>query len=455
MRTRPVQALAAAWVVIAALAGLAAAEEVPDLRTRTAGDDWPNFLGPTHNNRSAETGIATDWNANPPRILWQRKLGTGYGMPTIARGRLMQFDRVGAEARLTCLSSETGKELWQFKYATEFEDMYGYDDGPRASPVIDGDRLYIVGPEGVIHCLKTADGSLVWKVDTVAKFNILKNFFGVGSTPVIEGDLLIAQVGGSPPGEDSIKSGLVKGNGCGIVAFNKTTGEVVYKITDELSSYSSPVVADIGDKRWCFTFCRGGLVGFDPKNGKVGFQFPWRAKIVESVNASTPVVSGDTLFVSETYGPGSSLLRVKPGGYDVVWQDTDGVRNKAMQCHWMTPILLDGYLYGCSGRHSGNAELRCVELATGKVMWSKPGLTRSSLLYADGHLICLTEYGQVLVLKATLEKFESVGVWVPQDEAGEHLLEYPAWGAPILSHGLLYIRGKDRLLCVELIKPAK
>jgi hypothetical protein len=238
------------------------------------------------------------------------------------------------------------------------------------------------------------------------------------------------------------------------VAFDKHTGKVRYRITDELASYASPVLATIEGRRWCFVLARGGLVGFEPASGKIDFQFPWRSPELESVNASNPVVVGDRVFISETYGPGSALLKVRPGGYDVVWSDADK-RRKSMQCHWMTPIHVDGYLYGSSGRHTQNAELRCIELATGKVMWSQPRLTRCSLLLADGHFVCLAEEGPLLLLKVNPKQFEVVSLIEVRDSKKEPLLQYPCWAAPILSHGLLYVRGHDRLVCLELIPPRK
>src|SRR5207253_1782776 len=175
---------------------------------------------------------------------------------------------------------------------------------------------------------------LVWKLDTAAEFGVIQNFFGVGSSPVIENDLLIVPVGGSPAESKSVPPGRldqVAGNGSGIVALDKKTGKVKYKITDELASYASPVMATIEGRRWCFMFARGGLVGFEPDSGKVDFQFPWRAPLLESVNASNPVVVGDLVFISETYGPGSALLQVKPGETKVVWSDAQRRRDKAMQ----------------------------------------------------------------------------------------------------------------------------
>jgi outer membrane protein assembly factor BamB len=425
--------------------------DVPDLAARRQGDDWPAFLGPTADSKSRETGILTAWNSSPPRIVWQQPLGTSYGAPTISRGRLFQFCRYGKAARLTAMRSETGEELWKFEYPTDYEDLYGYNNGPRCSPVVDDDRVYILGAEGMLHCLRVVDGKLLWKHDTQDEYGVVQNFFGVGSAPVVYRDLLIVQIGGSGPQGRAAPPGrldVVDGNGSGVVAFDKHSGEEKYRITNELASYAGPVLATIGDRDWCFVLARGGLVGFEPASGKVDFHYPWRAELLESVNASNPVVVDDLVFISETYGPGSSLLRVRPGGYEVVWSDEKRPRDKRMQTHWNTAVHHEGYLYGSSGRHANNAELRCIELKTGEIQWSEPGLSRSSLMYVDGHFLCLTEYCELLLLKANPKKFEQVAKLELQDRP-------PAWAAPVLSHGLLYVRGNDRLTCYELIPEKK
>ncbi len=442
-------------------------QPVPTLATRNQGDDWPYFLGPTRDGKSRETGLVTPWPEGGPRIVWQKEIGTGYGIGSISRGRYVHFDRWDDMARVTCLHAETGEELWRFEYPTDYEDLLNYNNGPRCSPVIDGDRLYVYGVEGDLHCLKLVDGELLWKVETAKKFGVVQNFFGVGSTPVVSGDLLICMVGGSPPGSPGLyeSGGKVTGNGTGIVAFDKQTGEVKYQITDELASYAAPQLATIGGRPWCFAFCRGGLVGFRPQTGQVDFHYPWRSRMLESVNASVPVVVGNEVFLSETYEIGSSMLAVRPGGYDVVWKDDPTVRAKAMKTHWNTAIHHEGYLYGCSGRNTPDADLRCVEWKTGKVMWveQQPARIRerSSLLYVDGHFICLGEYGSLRMFKANPEKYDEVSqVMLTRDDPDprrqavfgpQPLLKYPAWAAPILAHGLLYVRGDDRLVCLDLI----
>ncbi|MGC4004545.1 MAG: PQQ-like beta-propeller repeat protein [Pirellulales bacterium] len=433
----------------------------PDLGTRPTGEDWPGFLGPRGDGKSAETGLDPDWKKSPPKLLWLRKLGTSYGMPSIARGRLILCERIGDKARTVCLNSETGKLLWTYEDETAYSDTLGYDNGPRCAPVIDGDRVYTFGADGVLTCLNVIDGKKLWRVDTEKEFHVVQNFFGVGATPVVFGDLLIVQVGGSPagtsvPAPDRLDAATP--DGCCVVAFDKTTGKERYRVGDDLASYAGPTLARIDGKPTCFVFSRSGLLSFDPAAGKQRFFYPWRADDLYSVNAANPVVVGDEVLVSECYGPGASLLKAKGNEYEVLWKDKPGgIRTpKSLQTHWNTPVHHDGYVYGSSGRHSNNAELRCVEWKTGKVMWSQKGLSRSSLTYLDGHFLTLTEYGDLIVVKADSTKYEPVSTFAANDKnTGERFLEYPAWAAPIVSHGLLYVRGKDRLACYEIIPETK
>jgi outer membrane protein assembly factor BamB len=429
-------------------------------------EDWPKFLGPLGTSVSSEKGILTPWPKDGPKIVWQKQVGLGYAMPVVANGKLYFFDRKPKRAgfedeskfvRLTCMNPKTGEKIWDFEYPSIYKDSFGYNSGPRCCPILDGDRVYLYGVEGMLHCLKADTGKPVWNVNVNKEFNVIQNFFGVGSTPVIEGDLLIAQVGGSPPGSNqrNLFDQSLKPNGTGVVAFDKLTGKVVYKIADELASYASPVLATINNRRYCFVFTRGGLLAFEPKSGKIDFHFHFRSEDVESVNASNPVVVGDKVLISECYGPGSALLKIKPNGFDVVRDDTKKAK-KSLQTHWMTPIYHEGYVYGSSGRHTPQADLRCVEFETGKVMWSQPRLTRSSLLMVDGHFVCLSEDGTLRLLKVNPQKYEEISVVELMDpRTKQPLLEYPCWAAPILSNGLMYLRGEERLVCVELIPQRK
>ena len=425
----------------------------------TFASDWNDFLGPERNGKSEEKIDIAPWEKTGPPVIWHKQIGTSYGAPTVANGRLFIFARHGDMARLTCLESTTGSELWRFEYPTDYEDMYGYNNGPRCCPVIDEDRVYIFGADGMLHCVRVSDGKGLWEVDTTAQFHVVQNFFGVASAPAVEGELLIVQIGGSPPSSPKdiwAANGRPNPNGSGIVAFNKHTGEVVYQIADELASYASPVFTTIDDRRWGFAFLRGGLVGFEPTSGAIDFHYPWRHRKIESVNASSPVVADDFVFISESYGIGSSVLKVHPGGYEVVWKDRASRRNKSLELHWNTAIHHEGYLYACSGQHSNSAELRCVELKTGRVTWSQRVDERASLLWVNDYFIYLGEYGRLMLLKCTPEKLEVISqVAMLKDEKGKQLVKHPAWAAPVLAEGYLYIRGRDRLICFDLRSSTK
>ncbi|MBX9624170.1 MAG: PQQ-like beta-propeller repeat protein [Gemmataceae bacterium] len=422
-----------AFVAVVALAG-------------AVGADWPTLLGPTRDGVSPETGIVAPWPRDGLRKLWDCPLGLGYAPPVVAGGKLYHFDRFGDDNRLTCRDAATGKELWAHSVPTEYRDFYGYDPGPRACPVVDGDRVYVFGPEGVLACVGAADGKERWKLDTAEKYHVHQNFFGVGSVPVVHGDLLLVAVGGSPPGRRPADLREAKPDGTCIVAFDKLAGAEKWRAGADLASYSSPVVKPLGGKPTGLYFARGGLFGFDPQTGAERFRFPWRSKLEESVNAANPSVVGDKVLLTECYGPGAVLLDLKDGMPAVVWSDADKDRGEeSLKCHWNTPVVKDGFVYGSSGRNSGDADLRCVELATGDVKWRQRRTYRCTLTLVDNHLVCLSEAGRLSLLRPNPAKYDEVSGYVVPE------LEYPCWAPPVVADGRLYVRGKSRLVCLELI----
>jgi outer membrane protein assembly factor BamB len=411
-----------------------------------AAADWPTLLGPTRDGVSAEKGIIAPWPKEGLKKLWECELGIGYAPPVVAGGRLFHFDRFGDNARLTSRDAATGKELWKFEYPVDYVDRYGYEPGPRACPMVDGERVYLHGVEGMVYCVAVKDGKELWKLDTKEKYHFHQNFFGVGSVPVVDGGLLIVPVGGSPKGPRPLDLREAKPNGTGIVALDKLTGKVKYEALDELASYSCPTIATVNGKKTALYFARDGLVGFDPQTGKQSFRFPWRAKVEESVNAANPIVLGDKVLLTECYGPGAAFIDLKGGTPKEIWTDAEKDRfDRSLACHWSTPIHLEGFVYGSSGREPNDAEMRCVELATGDVKWARKRTYRCTYLLVDGHIISLGEDGTLVLIKPDSKKYNEVSRYeVPE-------LSYPCWAPPILSNGILYVRGKGKLVALELI----
>ena len=415
---------------------------------------WPGFLGENRDGMSTERGIRLDWTAGQLPVVWKIDSADGYGIGSVADGKYCHFDSVNGLARLRCLNAHSGTEVWRFEYPSDYQDMYGYDSGPRASPLIDEDRLYIYGVEGMLHCLNVKTGEKLWSVDTIKRFGVVQNFFGVGSSPIIHDNLLLVMVGGSPEASQAVPPGAldrVQSNGSGVVAFDKVSGKIVYKTIDDLASYSSIQLVAGQGPTVALAWMRNRLYGFEPVSGKELFQFPWRSRKLESVNAMTPVVNqaGD-VFISDCYEKGGVLIRLDDSGQpEIKWSDS-GKRDKSMTTHWNTPVLIKGHLYGCSGRHSSGAELRCVDLNTGAVRWSKSGLGRTTATAVDGYLVVLGERGDLRLVKASPNRYEEVTRW--ECKKRDECLEYPAWAAPIVADGRMYVRGKNQLICFQLSK---
>lgn len=435
-----------------------------DLWTRP-GEDWGGFLGPSGNGRSSLTGMAVPWPADGPRIVWHCELGEGYCGPAVAQGRCVICDRVGQEIRVRCLAAETGRELWQQRYPTDYVDTFGYDGGPRAAAVIAGDAVLTFGPEGRLECRGLADGVSRWQVDTSAAYHVVRNFFGVGTAPLVvdtaDGQLVVVQVGGSRPGSTPPapeRLDLVKGLDSGLVAFDLATGRERWRSSDQLASYSTPVRATLGGRDAILAWMRDRFLVVDPATGGVWADFRWRAAELFSVVAASPVVAGSEVLLSETYGPGSVLLTVTPAGLQSVRQDPAGLRPaRSLKSHWATPVLHDGHLYGSSGRNAGDAVLVCADWKTGEIRWSEAGLGRSSLVWADGHLIVLGEFGDLVLVKATPDDYVEVSrarlaaASTDTQEGTFELLVAPCWAAPVVAHGYLYVRGQGRLVCLDLL----
>ncbi|GAA4466553.1 PQQ-binding-like beta-propeller repeat protein [Novipirellula rosea] len=428
---------------------------------------WPRLLGEDFDG-SAATKQTFDWSEKP-RFVWSLEVGEGYGLGSVWGDEYFQFDaestESGPQERLRCIDLNTGKVKWQDARPLQYRDMYGYESGPRSTPTLDSQYVFTFGVAGELVCRDRSKHQVRWVVDTNKKYGVVQNFFGVGSSPLLVDDLVIVMVGGSPAEDASIAPGRldrVSPNGSALVAFDKATGKERWKCGDDLASYSSPRTMQIDGQTRVLAYARDNLWCVDPKLGKVLWKYSHRADILESAIAMTPVVDANQVFISECYQIGSVLLSVTDQKAEAVWKDPPfDRRSQAMRSHWATPVLIDGFLYGCSGRNAPDSDFRCIQWDTGEVKWSDPRRTRASATRVGDVMLVLEERGTLQVVKANSEKFELVNEWrldegdadhdnADQDNAAVPPIRYPCWSAPIVVGNRMLVRGDERVVCFEL-----
>ena len=435
----------------------------PQVLAARPAEDWPVFLGPSGNGRSGLQGLVVPWEERGPRVCWTIELGEGYCGPSVAKGLAVVFDRVAGKERLRCLKAETGHVVWEKNNPTSYVDMFGYDGGPRSTPIIVGDYVITYGAAGLLECRLLSNGKLEWKVESSTDFHVVANFFGVGASPVVyqqtsgaRSQLVIVQVGGSPVDglpADPQRLDLVKGLDSGLVAFDIKTGEEVWRTSNELASYSTPLLSTFDGEDRLLAWMRDQLLLVDPESGAVKDSFSWRAEELFSVVAASPVVSGTEVLLSETYGGGSVLLGIESDSFVEQRRDPPRSRHRnSLRCHWATPVIHDGCVYGTTGRNSGDALFVCADWKTGELYWREPGLGRSSCVLVDGCLIVLSEFGELLVMKASRDPCEIICRTDLKDSRNaDALLQPPCWAAPVVAYGCLYVRGAGRLVCIDLL----
>ena len=430
------QTLASAGLAVETSRAQSAAARLPrPLSADATTHDWPSFLGPTHNAVSTETHLT---RALPPPLVWEMEKGSGYTSPAIAGNHLVYFHRIADREVVECRHPESGELQWDFHYHSDYRDRYGYNNGPRSSPVIDGARVYTMGAEGKLFCFDLDTGDGIWNRDLRTDYGVRQDFFGRSSTPLVVDDRLIVNVG-APTGP------------C-VVAFDIATGREVWRNGEWGPSYASPIPAVVHGEKRVFVFAggestppSGGLLSINPIDGSIDFAFPFRSRTYESVNASCPVIFDDRVFISASYRTGGALLRVLPDfTHEVLWTTQE------FALHFNTAIYDEGYLYGFDGRNQGDASLACVDANNGRVVWRAApqwtetfeqagrqrqailGMARGSLLAVDGQFLALGELGHLVWLNLTPSGYEEVSrTWLAA--ASE------SWTLPVLSRGLLYV----------------
>jgi outer membrane protein assembly factor BamB len=392
--------------------------------------DWPQFLGPQRNGVYTGPRLAASWPAGGPKRVWRKPVGQGFAGPVVAGDRLILFHRVGNEEAVEALDARSGNPIWRFAYPTTYRDDFGFDEGPRAVPVVAQNRVYTFGAEGQLHALDLADGKRVWSVDTARRFAVPKGFFGAAGSPLVEDGRVIANIGGRDNGKDA-----------GIVAFDASTGAVQWTATNHQASYSSAVGATLGGKRTAVFFTRQGLVGLDPASGAVLFQRVWRSRSAASVNAASPIVAGDRIFISASYETGAALVKVQGNALAEIWSS-----DEAMSNHYATSVVHNGVLYGFHGRQEFNPSFRAVDLDSGNVRWSVDRFHAGTVTLAGDSLLILKETGELLLAPASPDRFQPV--------AQAQILPATVRAHPAIADGYLFARNSDtrsnELVCIDL-----
>jgi outer membrane protein assembly factor BamB len=383
--------------------------------------EWPQWRGPLRNGVSSETGFLKQWPANGPATVWSiANLGEGYGSLAIKADRIYVQGTNGAASVVFCLNRADGKTIWSASLGPKVNESRG--NGPRGTPTLDADRVYVLTENGDLACLRARDGSRVWSK------NILKEYGGsnpgwlISESPLVDGNRLIVSPGGS---------------GAGIVALDKMTGAEIWharELSDQ-AGYASCIAADVGGVRTYMNFTSRAAVGVRASDGKLMFRYTNVAN--RTANCTTPVFADNKVFFSSAYDTGGALLNLTAQNGEVKAQEAYFTRE--MMNHHGGMVLVNGYLYGFS-----NAILTCLEFNTGKVMWRHRSVGKGSLTYADGMLFLLGENQMVGLAEANPNAYVEKGRFSIKD------LGRNSWAHPVVVGGKLYIRNQNELTCYDV-----
>jgi outer membrane protein assembly factor BamB len=383
--------------------------------------DWPQWRGLERTGLSPEAGLLKQWPASGPPVVWSISgLGEGFGSLSVKGDRVYVQGTRDAASVVFCLNRADGKTIWSTALGPKVNE--GRGNGPRGTPTLDGDNVYVLTENGDLACLRAQNGSPVWRK------NILKDYGGenpgwlISESPLVDGNRLIVTPGGK---------------GASLVALDKMTGKELWRTADlnDGAGYSSPIVADVGGVRTIMNFTSGAAVGVRANDGKLMFRHTSPAN--RTANCTTPVFSNNKVFFSSAYGTGSALLNLTPQGGEVKAQEA--YFTKDMMNHHGGLVLVNGYLYGFS-----NSILTCLEFATGKKMWADRSVGKGSIAYADGMLYLFSERNTVGLAEANPNAYVEKGRFTIADQGKE------SWAHPVVSGGKLYIRNQGTLACYDV-----
>ncbi|MCX8157713.1 MAG: PQQ-binding-like beta-propeller repeat protein [Verrucomicrobiae bacterium] len=398
--------------------------------------DWPAYRGPQGNGITPET--LNPWPASGPKVLWKVPTPRGFSSFSVAGGRvytqLVSEEQGGAVEQLVALDANTGKVLWRFDIGPGIYDRGGDDgapdnrggDGPRSTPTVSGNRVYVFSQDLVLSCVDAATGKKVWSKDILKEFQGRNIGWKSAMSPVVDGDFVFVAGGGQ---------------GASMLAFNKNTGQLLWKTGNERITHATPVVATIHGVRQIIYFMQSGLVAVSVVDGRELWRFPYKFNVS---TAASPVVCDDIVYCSAGYGVGGGACRITKEGQQFkatpLWQVPGDTK---LANHWSTPVYKDGHLYGMfSFKQYGRGPLKCVDVKTGEIKWEKPGFGAGHIILAGNKLVALADDGHVVLVE-------------PSPTAYKELARYKAvsgkcWTTPALSNGRLYVRSTVEGVCLDV-----
>lgn len=396
------------------------------LMTTAASAQWTQYGGPDQEFKADATGLAKQWPEQGPNQLWQRQLGDGYSGILVDAERLYTMYRADDKEIVIALDAATGKTIWEHKYdsAPDQGHVHQFGDGPRSTPLLDGDRLYTIGVSGTMHCLNKADGKVYWKHELWKDMGGNVQNHGYSSSPIAYKNTIITLVGAE---------------GAGIVAFDKSDGRIVWKKHSFKNSYSTPRVWKIDGRDHLITFMANEVIGLDPNNGDLFWRYTHENQWQQ--NVCMPVWDADskTVFISSPEA-GAKGLRLKRNGegYDV----EEAWSTRKIQFYHVNTVRLGDYIFGSTGTMEP-AFMAAVNVQTGDIAWRQRGFKKATCVYADGHFIILDEAGDLALAQAAPDEFKLIS-------KVSGILEEPAWTVPTIVGKRIYLRDKTQIKALDL-----
>jgi len=391
--------------------------------------EWPQLLGPHRNGLSTETGLFDAWPDGGPKEVWRVKGGIGMSGLAISRGKLLTMVQREGQQKLVALSADKGEPLWETDIAPAYENQMG--NGPRATPTIAGDQVFVFTGEGILAAVNFKDGKLLWSHDVLDEHKGEPADYGMACSPLVAGGMVIVTAGAPE---------------AAVVAYVCKSGELAWTAGDDLPGYSSPALLKVGGAEQVVMFTGGSVLGLKAGTGEQLWRHPYTTDF--GCNIATPISYKDQVFVSSGENHGSVLLTLKTAGDEFkaseVWSSYGP--KSVLRNEWQTSILLGDYLYGFDnvGGAGPVSHLTCINAATGKPAWQQARFGKGNMIAAEDKLLMTTLAGELVIARASPKKYEELG---RQKVLGKTRT------APSLAGGLLYVRDDKELVCFDVHKP--